>query len=200
MNNHYGIPTHLFNDHTGQNKNSMTIATYICLIMKEIESRYGHRDKNWWLAGVEFHEGAPQVWYPGSHENSVSGSIVIMLGGATFSNVKRAVYQLAHECVHTLSPVIGIDAPVLEEGLATAFSEDMIEQWFGDTNKQAYTNDSRYRDAAANVRNLLQLEPEAIKRLREKQPAFNRMTAATFVDAGLGQVPGPLIDELLRTF
>lgn len=123
-----------------------------------------------------------------------------MLGAKTFTDVKRAVYQLAHECVHTLSTVIGVKAPVLEEGLATAFSEDIIEQWFGDTDKRVYTDDVRYRDAAANVRTLLQLEPDAIRRLREKEPAFKRMTAATFSDAGLDQIPQPLINELLRTF
>jgi hypothetical protein len=89
---------------------------------------------------------------------------------------------------------------VLEEGLATVFSEDMIEQWFGETDKRVYTGDVRYRDAAANVRKLLQLESDAIKRLREKQPVFKLMTATTFADAGLGQVPQPLVDELLRTF
>lgn len=200
MNNNHGIPDHLFNDHTGAYGNSMTLATYIHLIMNKIESDYGPRDRNWWLAGVEFHEGVPQVWYPESDVNSVSGSIVIMLGAKTFTDVKRAVYQLAHECVHTLSTVIGVKAPVLEEGLATAFSEDILEQWFGDTDKKAYTDDVRYRDAAANVRTLLQLEPDAIRRLREQEPAFKRMTAATFSDAGLDQIPQPLINELLRTF
>ncbi|WP_110775788.1 hypothetical protein [Cronobacter sakazakii] len=200
MNNNYAIPTHLFNDHTGANENSMTLATYIHRIMNKIESDYGSRDRNWWLAGIEFHEGVPQVWYPESDENSVTGSIVIMLGAETFRDFKCAVYQLAHECVHTLSTVIGVKAPVLEEGLATAFSEDFIEQWFGETDKKAYTQDVRYRDAAANVRKLLQLEPDAIKRLREKEPAFKRMTAATFSDAGLDKIPQPLINELLRTF
>ncbi|EMI7251385.1 MULTISPECIES: hypothetical protein [Enterobacteriaceae] len=123
-----------------------------------------------------------------------------MLGAKTFTDAKRAVYQLAHECVHTLSTVIGVKAPVLEEGLATAFSEDILEQWFGDTDKKAYTDDVRYRDAAANVRTLLQLEPDAIRRLREQEPAFKRMTAATFSGAGLDKIPQPLVNELLRTF
>lgn len=67
---------------------------------------------------------------------------------------------------------------MLEEGLATVFSEDMIEQWFGETDKRVYTGDVRYRDAAANVRKLLQLESDAIKRLREKQPVFKLATPA----------------------
>lgn len=200
MNNTYGIPDHLFNAHTGPAENTYTLATYTSAILNEILRRYGQRDKNWLFCGVEFHDNVPQVWYPGSDEDSTSGYIVIMLSAETFSDAKHAIYQLAHECVHTLSTVIGVKAPVLEEGLATVFSEDMIEQWFGDTNKQAYTDDARYRDAAVNVRKLLQLEPDAIKRLREKEPAFKLMTAETFTDAGLGSVPQPLIDKLLQTF
>lgn len=126
--------------------------------------------------------------------------LTIMLGETTFKDRKRAVYQLSHECVHTLSTLIRVKAPVIEEGVATVFSEDMIEQWFGDTDKQAYTDDVRYHDAAANVRKLLHMEPDAIKRLREKQPTFKLMTATTFSDAGLIQVPQPLIAELLRPF
>jgi len=200
MNNQYNIPDHLFNAHTGSAGNTWTLATYTYRILAEIARRYGQRDNNWLLCGVEFHDGVPQVWYPGADETSTSGYIAIILSAETFSDPRRAVYQLAHECVHTLSTVIRVKAPVLEEGLATVFSEDMIEQWFGETDKRAYTQDVRYRDAAANVRTLLQLEPDAIRRLREKQPAFKLMTAATFADAGLGQVPQPLVDELLRTF
>lgn len=200
MNNTYGIPDHLFNAHTRPAGNTYTLATYTSEILTEIKHRYGPRDDNWLLCGVEFHDNVPQVWYPGSDEHSSSGYIAIMLSAETFSDAKRAVYQLAHECVHTLSTVIGVKAPVLEEGVATTFSEDIIEEWFGDTHKQAYTDDARYRDAAVNVRKLLQLEPEAIRRLRQIEPAFKRMTAKTFTDTGLGHVPQPLIDELLQTF
>lgn len=200
MNNQYKIPDHLFNAHIGLAGNTWTLATYTYTMLNEITRRYGPRDNNWLMCGIEFHNDVPQVWYPGAAKESTKGYIVIMLSAEAFSDPKQAVYQLAHECVHTLNTVIGVNAPVLEEGLATVFSEDMIEQWFGETDKRAYTDDVRYRDAAANVRKLLQLEPDAIKRLREKQPVFKLMTATTFADAGLSQVPQPLVDELLRTF
>ena len=143
MHNSFGIPEHLFNGHTASTGNTWTLATYTSAILAEIARRYGPRDSNWLLCGVEFHNGVPQVWYPDSNEKSSSGYIVIMLSAETFSDLKQAVYQLAHECVHTLTTVIGKRAPVIEEGLATAFSEDMIEYWFGDSNKQAYTIDAR---------------------------------------------------------
>ncbi|EIV8684344.1 hypothetical protein AB5T03_004255 [Escherichia coli] len=125
--------------------------------------------------------------------------IAISLSAETFSDRQRTVYQLAHECVHLLAPVVGGGAPVIEEGLATVFSEDMIEEWCGNTNKQSYTGDKRYVNAAARVRELLALAPDAIPRLRVVQPAFNHMTADTFVRAGLN-VPPALVTALLASF
>ncbi|KUQ84811.1 hypothetical protein [Enterobacter genomosp. O] len=199
MNNPYGIPYHLFNAHTGATSNTWTLASYTKEILSVMTCRYGPRDSNWLLCGVEFHNNVPQVWYPGANQAATCGYIIIMLSVEAFSDAKRAVYQLAHELVHTLSTVIGVEAPVLEEGLATAFSEDIIEQLFGEPDKHSYTADTRYRDAAANVRMLLQLAPDAIRRLREIQPAFKLMTAATFEEAGLN-VPTFLVEALLKPF
>ncbi|MGV4176987.1 hypothetical protein [Citrobacter freundii] len=131
-----------------------------------MEKRYGSRDRSWTYVGVEFHAGRPQVWFPGSNETPPRKHIAICLSAETFSDRQRTVYQLAHECVHLLAPVVGGGAPVIEEGLATAFSEDMIEYWCGNTSKQAYTSTQKYIDAAASVRQLLVLEPDAIRQLR----------------------------------
>jgi hypothetical protein len=199
MNNGYGIPDHLFNAHSGEAGNTWTLATRFGQLLHKIERKYGFREPGWTLLGVEFHDDVPQVWFPGSGDYPPRRHIVIMLSAAAFSNEKQAIYQLAHECVHLLSPGKLGSATVMEEGLATAFSEDIIEEWFGEKNKAGYTNDQRYRDAAAHVRQLLQQEPDAILHLRGVEPAFSRMTAATFVDAGLN-VPTALVDELLSKF
>ncbi|CNH84570.1 periplasmic protein YqjC [Yersinia thracica] len=199
-NNSFAIPGHLFNAHAGPAGSTWTLVTYTGELLQEIEKRYGPREDGWTLLGVEFHDAAPQIWFPGSHETSSRRHIAIMLSGRAFHDEKRAVYQLAHECVHLLAPVVGGGSLVIEEGLATTFSEDMLEIWFNDKNKQAYTKDDpRYRDAAAKVRHLLQLEPDAIPRLRKVEPAFKNMTAATFATAGL-QVPAQLVQELLADF
>lgn len=200
MNNSYGIPDHLFNARIGSAGNTWTLATRLGDLLKEMEYRYGLRESGWALLGVEFNNGAPQVWFPGGFEQPPRRHIAIKLSRDAFVEEKRAVYQLAHECVHLLAPVKFGNAKVIEEGLATAFSEDILEMWFGDQNKAAYTSDSRYRDAALHVRQLLQLEPDAIRSLRRVEPAFSSMTAATFDHAGLGTVPQPLIAELLRIF
>lgn len=193
------IPRHLFNAHTGPTGNTWTLATRLSELLKEMEFRYGPRESGWTLLGVEFHNGPPQVWFPGSFEQPPRRHIAIKLSREAFFEEKRAVYQLAHECVHLLSPVVSGSAPVMEEGLATAFSEDIIDTWFGETDKTNYTNDSRYREAAAKLRLLLAQKPDAILRLRSVEPAFSNMTAATFVHAGLN-VPTALVEELLSTF
>ncbi|CAI2012045.1 Uncharacterised protein [Serratia entomophila] len=198
-NNSFAIPDHLFNAHAGPAGSNWTLVTYTGDLLQEIEKRYGPREAGWTLIGVGFHDATPQIWFPGFHETSSRRHIAIMLSGEAFHDGKRAFYQLAHECVHLLAPVVGGGSPVIEEGLATAFSEDMLEIWFNDKNKQAYTNDPRYRDAAAKVRHLLQLEPDAIPRLRKVEPAFKNMTVATFATAGL-QVPAQLVQELLADF
>lgn len=199
MNNSFGIPAHLFRVKQANGYWSMTPATYASHIILEMEKRYGSRDSSWTYLGVEFSDDVPHVWFPKGDETPPRRHISITLSAEAFYDRQRTVYQLAHECVHLLAPVVCGGAPVIEEGLATAFSEDMIEYWCGNTNKQAYTSTQKYIDAAAHVRELLALEPDAIPRLRAVEPAFNQMTADTFTRAGLN-VPPTLVAALLASF
>ncbi|EOI5734548.1 hypothetical protein [Cronobacter sakazakii] len=199
MNNRFGIPDHLFRVEQADDTWSMTPANYASRFIQEMEKRYGTRDRNWTYLGVDFSDGVPYVWFPGSKETPPRQHIAISLSAGAFSDRQRTVYQLAHECVHLLAPIVGGGAPVIEEGLATVFSEDMIEYWCGNTNKQAYTTTQKYIDAAARVRELLALVPDAIPRLRAIEPAFNQMTADTFTRAGLN-VPPALVAALLARF
>lgn len=88
---------------------------------------------------------------------------------------------------------------MIEEGLATAFPEDMIEEWCDNTSKKTWTKLPKYVNAAARVRELLALAPDAILRLRAIQPAFNQMTADTFARAGL-KAPPAMVAALLASF
>ncbi|PPC67092.1 hypothetical protein C1Y42_22380 [Pantoea sp. ICBG 985] len=201
MSNKYGIPQHLFKCWQPEDESwSMTPATYASRFIQKMEKRYGMRDRNWTYVGVDFHDEGPRIWFPGNRETPPRGHIAISLSVEAYSDRQEMVYQLAHECVHLLAPVVGDGAPVIEEGLATVFSEDMIEFWCNNTNKQAYTVVQKYREAASRVRDLLRLEPEAIKKLRAVQPDFYRMTNDTFERAALEKVPPSLIDELLSKF
>lgn len=161
-------------------------------MLTEITSLYGHRDMTWTPVGVEFGPSGPQLWYPGNCRN-----VAIQLAMNAVDDNALACYQLAHECVHLLAPTGKAVAPVIEEGLATVFSEDYVRQIFG---LPSFTRLPSYIDAATKVRQLQAVDAHAIKSLRAVEPSFVKMTSATFAAAGLHSVPSTLIDELLAPF
>lgn len=96
-----------------------TLASRMGHILRFAEARYGTRDRSWTLLGVEFtSRDTPQVWYPTF--DGIGDTIIIQLSRSAATDETRALFQLAHEVVHLLSPAgPGAQASVLEEGLAT---------------------------------------------------------------------------------
>jgi len=103
-----------------------TLASRMGHILRFAEARYGTRDRNWTLLGVEFtSRSTPQVWYPTF--DGVGETIIIQLSRSAATDETRALFQLSHEVVHLLSPAgPGAQASVLEEGLATLTSLDYL--------------------------------------------------------------------------
>ncbi|WP_410517830.1 hypothetical protein QNH99_23335 (plasmid) [Pantoea allii] len=200
MNKTHGIPAHFFSEETKESGMSRTITTHTDSMLRELEERYGERDKSWTLLGVEFCGDGPYIWYPRGNENPPPKHITIRLSPEAYTDHKEAMYQLSHECVHLLSPSGGANAPVMEEGLAKLYSMEIIERHCGHPPGQSFGSLQTYVDAAGYVQQLLQIDGHAIRKLREKEPAFFKMTVATFKDAGLDNVPQQLIDELLKPF
>ncbi|WP_052332776.1 hypothetical protein [Phytobacter massiliensis] len=200
MNNNYGIPENLFNGTIPPGSLSWTLPTLAGKMLVELEERYGPRDKSWTFLGVEFKYDGPMIWYPKEENKPDPKHVVISLSGEAFSNHKEAMYQLSHECVHLLSPQGKAGANVLEEGLAKLYSMEIIERLCGHPPRQKYGRAPAYEQAAGCVRQLLKIDGHAIRKLRGKEPAFYEMVPATFTEAGLGQVPQQLIDDLLTTF
>ena len=168
-----------------------TLVSRLGEMLAEAESLYGPRDLDWTPIGVEFGPGTPQLWYPGGRRN-----IAIQLALNALNDNAVACYQLAHECVHLLAPTGTAVAPVIEEGVATVFSEDYVCREF---KLQGLTDWPSYVEAAMMVRQLLTLDSRAIKRLRAVEPSFVKMTSATFTAAGLA-VPAPLVNALVAPF
>lgn len=169
-----------------------TLVTRMGQMLAEIEAEYGPRDMSWTPIGIEFGPDTPQLWFPGNCRN-----IAIQLAMNAVWDNTLACYQLAHECVHLLAPDGRSSAPVLEEGLATVFSEDYVARYFQAISPTILHS---YVDAASKVRQLMALYPGAIKALREVEPCFKKMTPATFVNAGLHNVTEALVSELLAPF
>ncbi|MBB1287666.1 hypothetical protein H5085_02460 [Pseudoalteromonas sp. SR43-6] len=168
-----------------------TLASRLGAMLREIENLYGERDKSWTFVGVEFEKNGPQNWFPGN-----CGNIAIQLNTNALDNEILAHYQLAHEVVHLLAPDGKRGAPIIEEGLATLYSEDFISREYGAT---GYTNMPSYIDAAKSVRDLLSFDPEAIKKLRAVQPSFKEMTVETFKIANINY-PQEKILKLISAF
>ncbi|WP_046482371.1 hypothetical protein [Pseudomonas veronii] len=168
-----------------------TLVTRLGDMLQEATSLYGPRDMSWTILGVEFGLDIPQIWYPGSRKD-----VVVQLGKRALDDTLQACYQLAHESIHLLAPSGSNLAPVLEEGLATVFSEDYLKTKFG----RVYTSQTpSYQVAAILVRDLLSADPQAVKKLREVEPSFTKMTQETF-DAVKVTVSEGLIQKLLQPF
>jgi hypothetical protein len=168
-----------------------TLTTRLGHMLHEVESCYGSRDKDWTILGVEFGQDVPQLWYPGNRRH-----VAIQLAQNAIESELLACYQLAHETVHLLAPGGRPPAPVIEEGLATVFSEDYVAREFG---ASSLTNMAAYVRAATLVRQLLAIDPQAIIKLRAVEPAFRLFNADSFSYAAI-EAPAELIEALLRPF
>lgn len=171
---------------------SPTLTTRLGAALLAAERRFGPRDMSWTLLGWEIGPTNPRMWHRWPPEGK---QIVIQLSDAARLDEAQAVFQLAHECVHVLSPG---DKTVnaLEEGVASAFSEDWVLQETG--RRLVYSSDA-YAGACRNVRGLLAIDDVAVRKLRAVEPAFSKMTRETFTTAGLN-VPDELIAALLTPF
>ena len=69
------------------------------MVQAQAEERYGPRNQNFFYAGHEFINGIPQVWYPGDRQH-----VVMQLNVAAVGDMDEAIFELAHEVVHLLSP------------------------------------------------------------------------------------------------
>ncbi len=108
--------------HKTKNGYTWTLTSRMGELLLKAEQKFGARDKTWTLLGTEFRaKGSPHVWYPHSGKNA--RFLTIQLTKEAANDKKKALFQLAHEIIHTLSPAgPGKKSSVLEEGMATYFS------------------------------------------------------------------------------
>ena len=175
--------------------NDWTLPRRLGEMLGEAEIKYGSRDESFTVLGVEF---GPDGWNPHIYYPPTGKHITIMLAPIALNDHDIALYELAHECVHLLGPpdVATTPATVLEEGLATVFQEDYMAQ---KRNRYGMTSEPKYIAAAADVRQLLSIEPDAIKMLRNVQPSFSKMTLGHFSSL-LPSVDNALVQKLLAPF
>lgn len=133
-------------------------------IIPELEARYGPRDLNFHLVKIVFGGEYPYTQYPG-RGGRFQISLTTCCDRQPISY--RAIFQLAHECLHALKPVEFGAATVLEEGLAAESSlmpdKTVFERWDpGCDYRRAYM-------AVRNLRGLIDLNGY-IKKYRADNP------------------------------
>lgn len=146
----------------------------------EIEDDYGKIDNNFEVVAIEFKNEVPLTCISPDRE------ITIILGLYTLTDINWTIWQLAHECVHLLSPETQGNIPptCLEEGLATyhakKYSFNICNNYYDYPNNPLTL---KYYYASEDVRNLLQLDPEIIKKVRAIQPSISRITEQDLLSA-----------------
>ena len=137
------------------------------------EKRFGPRDPRYILWAVEFRD--PPCLH---HRGHASRSLEIHLSLNALREARQgrshpAFWQMAHECVHVLSPVRRREVNVLEEGLVCCFQHDYMRDVFG---FRGQLSDPRYLRARALTRQLIALDSDAVKRIRQSQPVISRIS------------------------
>ncbi len=149
-----------------------TLASALGDLLSDAEEKYGARESSYCFLGIEFGATGPKVWFPGHRKN-----VVIQLSLNSLTGNQCALYELAHECIHLISPCAKSKMSVLEEGLAATFSIDIMERYHGKGWWSNCNNYPAYFAAAGHVRSLLALDNDIIKKLRQEEPHISSITA-----------------------
>jgi hypothetical protein len=152
-----------------------TVTSRLGDTLKMAQELLGPRDKSYTILGIEFiTQGPPSVWYPGNRKD-----IIIQLTTKASCDMRRALFQLAHETVHILSPTGGpYRATILEEGLATYFSLYYLEKIHIPVQRD-YIDNPKYQSAYDDIVSLTKEYPDAlekIKNIRKDQPFISGIT------------------------
>lgn len=186
-----------------QNGYTWTLGSRLAQALTEAEKRYGKRDMSWTLAGVEFtNEAQPKVWYPFSYDGG--RFILVQLTQGTVCDEKRALFQLAHEVIHLLSPAgPGEATTVFEEGLATYFSIQYAQEQGVDISPN-YISSEKYSKAYDAIAALYasdnnDLIDRQIRQLRKKKASLAMLTK-TDIKAHFPQIDDALAGYLAEEF
>lgn len=159
-----------------------TAPTWFGLFLSEAEELYGKRDCQWTSLGIEISNG--------QNETNVCPSkkqVHIRLQSTTLNEHDFTLYNLAHETIHVLGPVLKDEVNFLEEGVATLFALEL--KHYNDANcckimrSQLCADKNNYRPALEDVESLLRLRRDAIFQLRKTEKYLSRITPSQIVDA-----------------
>lgn len=142
-------------------------------ILRVVEGRFGPRITGWKLRPVLVHgENFPQTMVSESDR-----TITVRLTELTRNHPLQAIYQLAHEAIHCLSPAARLDTLWFEEGLANHHAVTFAELPEDYRREAEDMVPSLYVEPLAAFRSLNPKDAE-IRLLRFTHPDFNSWDAA----------------------
>jgi len=164
------------NDRTG-NSVGWTLPTILGDMLVKAEEMYGDRNCNCTYLGIELGYNSDCI-----ARRSCSGYFTSRVDLNTIRNDICTWRQLAHDCIHLLSPPGNGHTTCLEEGLAVHFELSyMLEEFRSGTWEGNLTINSDC-PALKMVQQLLDIEPSAIKLLRVHEPTISRISAELIVN------------------
>ncbi len=154
----------------------LTVSTFM---VEDIERLIGPRlsDKVYEFTGIYFASSHPQMEY---RKKGFRHLTKIRLAAGSSKDPGNALWQLAHECVHLITPFGG--STVLEEGIACWYQERWVDkipqvfpEWVKTRRKAGYF--PSYDEAYSLVDALMTTDPEVMKRLRKSEPVISKISA-----------------------
>jgi hypothetical protein len=190
------IPAGHFLDTNDRNGNSVgwTLSTILGDMLVKAEAMYGDRNCNYSYLGIELGYNSDCI-----AKRSCGRYLTSRVDLNTIRNDICTWRQLAHDCVHLLSPTGNGHTTCLEEGLAVHFELSCMREefrpgtWKGNL---TFTSDC---PALNMVEQLLDIEPSAIKLLRAHEPTISRISAELIVNV-CPLVPRDLAIQLAAPF
>jgi hypothetical protein len=139
-----------------------TLAYHFGEMLIEAQKLFGPRNTSFLFLGFEFIPDHARVRYVTEY------SAVIQLSFRAMMNPVEAYFELAHECVHLLSPHPYRPVLVIEEGMASVFSGIYMREHLNF--KVCPTPHRDYDEATALVEQLMEIDRYGIRKMREEQP------------------------------
>lgn len=146
------------------------------------------------ILGIELtNNDAPQIWFPNGYN---SRKIIIQITEDCLYDMNKAIYQVAHETIHCLTPSPIDKSNFLEEGTATMFA---IQYCIETENFSMKVSSEKYKKAMDLVISLLQYDNDIIKKLRLIQPRLSLVDSELILQVNKN-VPLDLANELTEKF
>jgi len=169
-NNIYASLGHYFPAQAGEFAD--TLNQMLCLA----ENEYGPRDQAFTIWNIEFTRKHPSVY--GLRFGAKVVTIILsrsVLALTRKGEWRNTYWELAHECVHLLSPLMQKGPIVLEEGVACSFQRRYMQEYHGFERPQTM---ACCASAEAKIQELLDLDDDIIWKLRQEEPMFRGITPA----------------------